>query len=138
MAVCIHISYLLQLNELSASQDSDNAGLCLILYEMHSGSKYTLRASSLSIRDAWLSRLQELITVNKSKIDTRKRSASEATEFNRSPAITRKLPFRQTGKKKVEHSISYPGTGITYDDVEVRIFIIIFIIFLFSILSYVM
>ena len=86
---------------------------------MHSGSKYTLRAPSPAIRDAWLSRLQELISINKSKNETRKKSASEAVEFNRSPAIARKLPFRQTSKKKVEHSMSYPGSVGTPDDTEV-------------------
>ena len=116
------ISCSLQLNELSATQDSDNTGLCLILYEMHSGDKYTLRAPSLSIRDAWFGRLQELISINKK--DPRKRSSSELTDpANRSPSIPRKLPFRrETGKKKhlqVENVLSSPGSTLATEDTEV-------------------
>lgn len=117
----------LQLNELSATQDLDNAGLCLILYEMHSGNKYTLRAPSLSIRDAWFSRLLELISANKLKKDSHKRNTLEPVEpFSRSPSIPRKLPFRrdrEASKKskhlQVESTLSYPGSMAATDDTEV-------------------
>lgn len=113
----------LQLNELSAAQDTDNTGLCLILYEMHSGNKYILRAPSLSIRDAWFSRLQELISVKKK--DPHKRSFPELSEptMSRSPAIQKKSVFRQTNKKKhLENVSSNPGSSVATDDTEVTLF----------------
>ena len=114
----------LQLNELSATQDKDNAGLGLILYEMHSGNKYTLRAPSVSIRDGWYGQLHKLISANKMKKDTLKRTASEPNEpMGRSPSIPRKSVFgvrREPAKKsKLEGMPSNPSSVVATDDTEV-------------------
>ena len=94
---------------------------------MHSGNKYTFRAPSASIRDAWHSRVQELILANKVKKDTLKRTISEPTEsMGRSPSIPRKSVFgvrREPGKKSkhtlLEGSASYPNSAVATDDTEV-------------------
>ena len=115
------------MNELSATQDKDNAGLGLILYEMHSGNKYTLRAPSVSVRDAWYSRVHELISANKVKKDTLKRVASEPGDtMGRSPSVPRKSVFgvrREPAKKskhiQLEGMPSNPSSVVATDDVEV-------------------
>ena len=117
----------LQLNELSATQDKDNAGLGLILYKMHSGNKYNLRAPSVSIRDGWYSQLHKLISANKIKKDTLKRTASElADPMGRSPSIPRKSVFdvrREPAKKskhiQLEGMPSNPSLAVATDDAEV-------------------
>ena len=117
----------MQLNELSATQDTDNAGLGLILYEMHSGNKYTLRAPSVSVRDAWYSRVHELISANKIKKDTLRRAASEPGDpMGRSPSIPRKSVFgvRREPTKKSKHMqlegvLSNPSSVVATDDTEV-------------------
>jgi len=111
------------LSELSAAaSDLDNAGLCL--YEMHSGNKYTLRTPSLAIRDTWFSRLQELISANRQRKDSRKRSSSEPAEpMTRSPAIQKRSVFRQVSRKtkhaQLEGVLSNPGSVVATDDIEV-------------------
>lgn len=118
---------MLQLNELSATQDKDNAGLGLILYEMHSGNKYILRAPSVSIRDGWYSQLHKLISANKVKKDTLKRAISEPTDpMGRSPSIPRKSVFgvrREPAKKskhmQLEGVLSNPSSVVATDDTEV-------------------
>ena len=92
---------------------------------MHSGNKYTLRAPSISIRDAWYGRILELIAANKLKKDTLKRTTSEpADPMGRSPSITRKSMFRREPAKKSKHMqveavMSGPGSMTATDDAEV-------------------
>lgn len=90
---------------------------------MHSGNKYTFRAPSLPIRDAWFSQLQKLILTNKLKRkDPRFRNTLEPTEpMARSPAIVKKSVFRRetTKRKQVEGVSSFPGSVVATDDTEV-------------------
>ena len=95
---------------------------------MHSGNKYTFRAPSASIRDAWYSRVQELISANKVKKDTLRRTISEPVDpMSRSPSIPRKSVFgvrREPAKKskhaQLEGSASYPNSTVVTDDIEVQ------------------
>ena len=120
------------MNELSAAQDADSNGQCLILYQMQSGNKYTLHTVSPVIRDTWFHRLQDLISANRVKKESapRKRSASEPAEpVVRSPLVPKKSVFRRESNKKhaskasqhqhVDGVLSNPGSSMTVDDIEV-------------------
>ena len=122
------------MNELSAAQDADSNGQCLILYQMQSGNKYTLHTISPVIRDSWFHRLQELISANRVKKESvpRKRSASEPAEaVTRSPLVSKKSVFRRENNKKhfskvlqhqhIDGVLSNPASAITADDIEVSL-----------------
>ena len=131
------------MNELSAAQDADSNGQCLILYQMQSGNKYTLHTVSPVIRDTWFHRLQELISANRVKKDSvpRRRSASEPAEpLTRSPLVSKKSVFRRESNKKhvsktaqhqhVDGVLSNPASAVTADDIEVQVIYIVCLLYL--------
>ena len=64
VTVYVHYSRVLQLRDISMAPDMDPQKRNVIIYDMNSGTKFTLTAAKSSVREQWLSHSQKLIQVS--------------------------------------------------------------------------
>ncbi|CAI8009161.1 Kalirin, partial [Geodia barretti] len=87
----------LMLQDISMAPDMDPQKKNLIIYDMNSGTKFTLTAAKSSMREQWLSKTQKLIQsakadTSRSAADNKSRAASEPPELApHSPTLAKKV-----------------------------------------------